>query len=625
MSTPKPDHQQLDLGSTALYMFDMHDEFLTPVHAYQNSGSHPNATPAINGNSSTATTPASAALQHQHLPYDSSSMTGVVSTGESPLSSAMTSPLTPAGYSVHSNFTTIAAAAAAAAMMDPNSLIFYSGNTNTMTTEEILYASRQLSSQDESSLQAAAAAAVDQQHLSRDKDYTISPLVVEPHFGAGAGGAPSSPGQQEDHLSKHQHYQAIHHQQSSKQQQQNHNFYGTSANTGQHHSLASSRFENISSTASTSSVSQQQVSDSFIPLHNYPTSLVGGDYSPNTAVGSPCTPNSSVSSSFCDPKALALTSCTTSTSLETDIDDHVSTMSSHLHSPRAQSSFDEHNKENLLSSVSVPELNSVYLNEAAALYESKIETIKINTRKRKSDVSDEIHAKKRVASNSASKGRGRKAKSVSGSSSTVTVAAPAKLTPSASTSASSFDSTPSRSTKKKTVVVISPQDTPSETKESQSDDENSKSCVQRTKRTASTASSRKASPKECTSANENASATTTESGNSRRGRRATASDEDVSKAFVCDECNRRFRRQEHLKRHYRSLHTREKPFECDKCAKRFSRSDNLTQHARTHNRGPQYSGSGDGDADSSDGPSPTPILMPPTPAPTKKGRRAAAA
>ncbi|KAK5003805.1 hypothetical protein LTR28_009720, partial [Elasticomyces elasticus] len=42
---------------------------------------------------------------------------------------------------------------------------------------------------------------------------------------------------------------------------------------------------------------------------------------------------------------------------------------------------------------------------------------------------------------------------------------------------------------------------------------------------------------------------------------------------------------EHLKRHYRSLHTHDKPFECADCGKKFSRSDNLSQHQRTHGAG----------------------------------------
>ncbi len=70
----------------------------------------------------------------------------------------------------------------------------------------------------------------------------------------------------------------------------------------------------------------------------------------------------------------------------------------------------------------------------------------------------------------------------------------------------------------------------------------------------------------------------------RRGRKQSLTD-DPSKTFVCTLCSRRFRRQEHLKRHYRSLHTHDKPFECNECGKKFSRSDNLSQHARTHGAG----------------------------------------
>lgn len=69
----------------------------------------------------------------------------------------------------------------------------------------------------------------------------------------------------------------------------------------------------------------------------------------------------------------------------------------------------------------------------------------------------------------------------------------------------------------------------------------------------------------------------------RRGRKPTTID-DSSKTFMCQHCGRRFRRQEHLKRHFRSLHTREKPFGCKQCGKTFSRSDNLAQHARTHTK-----------------------------------------
>ncbi|KAI8329723.1 hypothetical protein BC941DRAFT_331332, partial [Chlamydoabsidia padenii] len=58
------------------------------------------------------------------------------------------------------------------------------------------------------------------------------------------------------------------------------------------------------------------------------------------------------------------------------------------------------------------------------------------------------------------------------------------------------------------------------------------------------------------------------------------------KNFECTEgdCQKVFKRSEHLKRHIRSIHTKEKPFECpyQSCCKRFSRSDNLNQHIRIH-------------------------------------------
>ncbi|KAM9898201.1 hypothetical protein OXX69_009974, partial [Metschnikowia pulcherrima] len=57
---------------------------------------------------------------------------------------------------------------------------------------------------------------------------------------------------------------------------------------------------------------------------------------------------------------------------------------------------------------------------------------------------------------------------------------------------------------------------------------------------------------------------------------------DQSKIFVCGYCDRRFKRQEHLKRHFRSLHTTEKPYDCSICSKKFSRTDNLSQHLKVH-------------------------------------------
>jgi len=97
---------------------------------------------------------------------------------------------------------------------------------------------------------------------------------------------------------------------------------------------------------------------------------------------------------------------------------------------------------------------------------------------------------------------------------------------------------------------------------------------------------------------ENAGSSSDEAGTSaapvsRRGRKQSLT-EDPSKTFVCTLCSRRFRRQEHLKRHYRSLHTHDKPFECTDCGKKFSRSDNLSQHQRTHGTGAVVMGVLDG-------------------------------
>lgn len=55
-------------------------------------------------------------------------------------------------------------------------------------------------------------------------------------------------------------------------------------------------------------------------------------------------------------------------------------------------------------------------------------------------------------------------------------------------------------------------------------------------------------------------------------------------AFPCTECEKQFKRSEHLKRHIRSVHSNIRPFHCKYCEKKFSRSDNLAQHLKTHYR-----------------------------------------
>lgn len=72
--------------------------------------------------------------------------------------------------------------------------------------------------------------------------------------------------------------------------------------------------------------------------------------------------------------------------------------------------------------------------------------------------------------------------------------------------------------------------------------------------------------------------------NRPRGRREDKEADlvDDAKIYICGYCSRRFKRQEHLKRHFRSLHTAERPFDCPICQKKFSRTDNLTQHLKVH-------------------------------------------
>ncbi|CAL9728147.1 hypothetical protein MOUN0_C03312 [Monosporozyma unispora] len=66
-----------------------------------------------------------------------------------------------------------------------------------------------------------------------------------------------------------------------------------------------------------------------------------------------------------------------------------------------------------------------------------------------------------------------------------------------------------------------------------------------------------------------------------RGRKPSLIDDQL-KVFHCKYCARKFKRQEHLKRHFKSLHIGARPFLCSICNKHFSRRDNLNQHIKTH-------------------------------------------
>lgn len=70
------------------------------------------------------------------------------------------------------------------------------------------------------------------------------------------------------------------------------------------------------------------------------------------------------------------------------------------------------------------------------------------------------------------------------------------------------------------------------------------------------------------------------------GRRRSVAKPEPTKVFTCSEegCTKVFKRNEHLKRHMKSIHSDEKPYTCPfpDCDKRFSRADNLSQHLRIH-------------------------------------------
>ncbi|XP_059215765.1 zinc finger protein 239-like isoform X2 [Centropristis striata] len=65
------------------------------------------------------------------------------------------------------------------------------------------------------------------------------------------------------------------------------------------------------------------------------------------------------------------------------------------------------------------------------------------------------------------------------------------------------------------------------------------------------------------------------------GKRNVDEDHKEEKAFKCSECNKEFKRQDHLVLHMR-VHTGEKPYSCDFCGKTFSQNSSRTVHMRVH-------------------------------------------
>ncbi|CAX45142.1 transcription factor, putative [Candida dubliniensis CD36] len=96
--------------------------------------------------------------------------------------------------------------------------------------------------------------------------------------------------------------------------------------------------------------------------------------------------------------------------------------------------------------------------------------------------------------------------------------------------------------------------------------------------------------KKSTSTSTNTGTTTTKnerkksSTNTHNNVSPNGSNNNSQASFSCNECDKQFKRSEHLKRHQRSVHSNDRPFACKYCEKKFSRSDNLAQHLKTHSK-----------------------------------------
>ncbi|KAL0858357.1 hypothetical protein ABMA27_012241 [Loxostege sticticalis] len=59
----------------------------------------------------------------------------------------------------------------------------------------------------------------------------------------------------------------------------------------------------------------------------------------------------------------------------------------------------------------------------------------------------------------------------------------------------------------------------------------------------------------------------------------------IEKVFVCSMCNLTFKRQDHLKRHVRSIHNSKKYTKCPVCSKEFQEKEVLSQHIKNVHAG----------------------------------------
>ena len=65
---------------------------------------------------------------------------------------------------------------------------------------------------------------------------------------------------------------------------------------------------------------------------------------------------------------------------------------------------------------------------------------------------------------------------------------------------------------------------------------------------------------------------------SRKRKRATIADETTERSLECGQCDKTFRRRDHLNKHVLSIHTSERRFSCHICSKRYTSMGTLRQH-----------------------------------------------